>query len=170
MPIKTKKSVLGSAISYPGICNTINSFNPFIRQYHNKPCPTLWRNIESSVNTLSPRQNGRHFADDIFKCIFTKEMFLYWLEFYWSVFQSVQLNTRQYLLMYCLGAEQATINYLKQCRPSFLTNTCEVDIFHTKHVFVPDNMIQMMQWGMHRCLLMLTIAGTTSLTYLTTMM
>ena len=25
------------------------------------------------VNTLMPRQNGRHFADDIFKCIFFKE-------------------------------------------------------------------------------------------------
>ena len=24
-------------------------------------------------NTLMPRQNGRHFADDIFKCIFVKE-------------------------------------------------------------------------------------------------
>ena len=25
------------------------------------------------INTLSPRQNGRHFADDIFKCIFLNE-------------------------------------------------------------------------------------------------
>ena len=25
------------------------------------------------VNTLGPRQNGRHFADDIFKCIFVNE-------------------------------------------------------------------------------------------------
>ena len=25
------------------------------------------------VNTLGPRQNGRHFADDIFKCIFLNE-------------------------------------------------------------------------------------------------
>ena len=25
------------------------------------------------INTLRPRQNGRHFADDIFKCIFLKE-------------------------------------------------------------------------------------------------
>ena len=24
-------------------------------------------------NTLRPRQNGRHFADDIFKCIFLNE-------------------------------------------------------------------------------------------------
>ena len=27
------------------------------------------------VNTLRPRQNGRHFADDIFKCIFLNENF-----------------------------------------------------------------------------------------------
>ena len=26
-----------------------------------------------SVNTLRPRQNGRHFADDIFKCLFVNE-------------------------------------------------------------------------------------------------
>ena len=25
------------------------------------------------VSTLRPRQNGRHFADDIFKCIFMNE-------------------------------------------------------------------------------------------------
>ena len=25
------------------------------------------------VNTLRPRQNGRHFADDMFKCIFLNE-------------------------------------------------------------------------------------------------
>ena len=29
--------------------------------------------VWSSVNTLSPRQNGRHFANDTFKCIFLKE-------------------------------------------------------------------------------------------------
>ena len=33
--------------------------------YHIPPGP--W------VNTLRPRQNGRHFADDIFKCIFLNE-------------------------------------------------------------------------------------------------
>ena len=29
--------------------------------------------VDSSVNTLRPRQNGRHFADDISKCIFLNE-------------------------------------------------------------------------------------------------
>ena len=33
------------------------------------PVGCQWRNI----NTLWPRQNGRHFADDIFKCIFLNE-------------------------------------------------------------------------------------------------
>ena len=27
-------------------------------------------NSRASLNTLGPRQNGRHFANDIFKCIF----------------------------------------------------------------------------------------------------
>ena len=27
----------------------------------------------TAINTLKPRQNGRHFADDIFKCIFLNE-------------------------------------------------------------------------------------------------
>ena len=27
----------------------------------------------NNINTLSPRQNGHHFSDDIFKCIFLNE-------------------------------------------------------------------------------------------------
>ena len=30
-------------------------------------------NVSSIINTLRPRQDGRHFADDIFKCIFLNE-------------------------------------------------------------------------------------------------
>ena len=29
--------------------------------------------VMQNINTLTPRQNGRHFADDIFKCIFLNE-------------------------------------------------------------------------------------------------
>ena len=31
------------------------------------------RNTDSTVNTLRPRQNGRHFPDDVFNCIFLNE-------------------------------------------------------------------------------------------------
>ena len=33
----------------------------------------IFTKINLLVNTLRPRQNGRHFADDIFKCIFLNE-------------------------------------------------------------------------------------------------
>ena len=38
-------------------------------------------NYDIEVNTLRPRQNGHHFADDIFKCIFIYEKFciLLWI-------------------------------------------------------------------------------------------
>ena len=38
----------------------------------NQTCGSL-RPETSFINTLRPRQNGRHFADDIFKCIFLNE-------------------------------------------------------------------------------------------------
>ena len=43
-----------------------------------KPMKTLWFACQlifilEWVNTLGPRQNGRHFADDIFKCIFMNQ-------------------------------------------------------------------------------------------------
>ena len=34
---------------------------------------TRHANVSKHLNTLRPRQNGRHFADDIFKCIFLNE-------------------------------------------------------------------------------------------------
>ena len=32
-----------------------------------------YKTSQSGLNTLRPRQNGRHFPDDIFKCIFLNE-------------------------------------------------------------------------------------------------
>ena len=43
------------------------------------PCPLCnhcllhWVHCTTYLNTLSPRQNGRHFPDNIFKCIFLNE-------------------------------------------------------------------------------------------------
>ena len=51
------------------------------------------------LNTLRPRQNGRHFADDIFKRIFLKEnvkMSEFRLKFHWSLFIRVQLTIFQH--------------------------------------------------------------------------
>ena len=37
---------------------------------------TAW-NGNSFVNSSPPEQNGRHFADDIFRCIFMKKKFVF---------------------------------------------------------------------------------------------
>ena len=57
---------------------TLWDCNPFIPPTicHDNPgaclwIPTAW--LSKNVNTLRPRQTGRHFADDIFKCIFLNE-------------------------------------------------------------------------------------------------
>ena len=36
--------------------------------------------INACVNSSFPGQNGRHFADDIFGCIFMNEMFFVWIK------------------------------------------------------------------------------------------
>ena len=51
--------------------------------------PDVWHVIVGSVITLRPRQNGRHFADDIFKCIFINENVWFPIKFHWSSFLGV---------------------------------------------------------------------------------
>ena len=38
------------------------------------------------INTLRPRGNGRHFADDNFKCISLNENFEFWIKLHWNRF------------------------------------------------------------------------------------
>ena len=47
-------------------------------------------------NTLRPRQDGRHFPDDIFKCIFWMKMYEFPLKFHWSLFPKVRLTIFQH--------------------------------------------------------------------------
>ena len=53
---------------------------------------TFWR----CFNTLRPSQNGRHFPDDIFKCIFSwTKMYKFRSRFHWNLFARVQLTIFQ---------------------------------------------------------------------------
>ena len=51
--------------------------------------------ICSCINTLRPRQDGHHFPDDIFKCIFLIEMYKFRLRFHSRLFLRVQLRIFQ---------------------------------------------------------------------------
>ena len=66
----------------------------------------------ASINILSPRQNGRHFPDDIFKCIFLNE-------YVWIAIQISLKFAPKDLIDLIPGlvqimADQATSHYLNQ--------------------------------------------------------
>ena len=54
---------------------------------------SLWHCL---FNSLRPKRNRRHFADDIFKCIFVMKMYCLRLKFHWSLFPRVQLRVFQH--------------------------------------------------------------------------
>ena len=48
------------------------------------------------LNSSSSGQNGRHFADDIFKCFIWMKSFIFRFEIHWSLFTRVQLTIFQH--------------------------------------------------------------------------
>ena len=54
--------------------------------------------------THPPGQNGRRFADDIFRCIFVNENFIVWFKFHWSMFLRDQLTIIKHEFRWWLGA------------------------------------------------------------------
>ena len=111
------KSQLGHEISYDGSdaiakmryvrletaftwCYRCNEF-PWIANYRvQRLAPCTWSAalgekslVLGSLNTLRPRQNGRHFAEDIFSNIFMNEKFCILIK---SLFLRVQLRITQH--------------------------------------------------------------------------
>ena len=50
-----------------------------------------------TLSSAPTGQNARHFAEDIFRCIFEKKNCVFWLKLHWSLFLKVQLTTSHYL-------------------------------------------------------------------------
>ena len=55
-----------------------------------------WAN-ELTANTLRPRQSCRNFADNIFKCHFSMNIFVFWLKFHWNLFWRIQFTMHVYI-------------------------------------------------------------------------
>ena len=54
--------------------------------------PSAWPRPVMPFNTLRPRQNGRHFPDDIFKCIFLFENVWIWINISLKFVHKVRIN------------------------------------------------------------------------------
>ena len=80
--------------------------------------------VSDAINTLRPRQNGRHFVDDIFYRIFLNERFKFSLKFHWNLFPKVQWTINQHWITWWFGGDQATSHYLNQWWFILLTHIC----------------------------------------------
>ena len=65
------------------------------------------------MNSLRPRQNGRHFPENIF-IFLERKMYEFRLQFHWSLFLRVQFTIFQHRFKYWLCTDQATSPYLNQ--------------------------------------------------------
>ena len=71
--------------------------------------------IVGPINTLRPRQNGRHFPDDIFKWIFVNEIYEFRLISHWSLCSySGVLNSQTRLIIYAVRKRCRMFFYLLQ--------------------------------------------------------
>ena len=77
-----------------------------------------------SVKTLSPRQNERHFADDIFKCIFLNENIWISIKISLKFIPKCPINNIPALVSIMAWRRQATSHYLNQWWSSQLTHIC----------------------------------------------
>ena len=73
-------------------------------------------------NSSPPGQNGRHFADDIFKCMNEKLRILIRVSL--KFVPKGPINNKSALVQVMAWAEQATSHYLKKCLLSSLTHIC----------------------------------------------
>ena len=84
-----------------------------------------WTNDDQEHHGII-KQNGRHFAVDIFTMHFLEWMkkIIFWFKFHWKFFRYMQLSIIQHWFRKWLDAKQATSQYRNQWRCSLLTHVC----------------------------------------------
>ena len=101
------------ALMFSLICTWINGWvnnreAGDLRPHHGNDCchellkktrNCIWLNYPYFINSSPPGQNGRHFTNDIFGCIFVNEKFCILIsrfKFHWSLFLRVQCTISQH--------------------------------------------------------------------------
>ena len=82
-------SVLYGMIFTAGIMSGWPCSLPLITSHLSSWWGNLWSEHYWSINTLRPRQDGRHFPDGIFNCIFLNENGWIPMKFRWNLFNNI---------------------------------------------------------------------------------
>ena len=76
----------------------------------------------SAFNVLRLEQNGKHFGDIFFECIFLEFFFFSFDSNFTGLFPTAQLTVDKHWFRYWLGTEQVTSHYLNQQWSSSLSD------------------------------------------------
>ena len=85
--------------------------------------PEIWINWVL-INILRPKQDGRHFADNISNAFSSMKIAAFWFKFHWNMLARAQLTIIQHCFRQWLGTEHATSHYLNQCWPRLVPHIC----------------------------------------------
>ena len=91
----------------------------FLWQISSKECT-----CNSSIKSLRPRQNGSHFADDIFKCIFLNENIWVSLEIFPKFVPEVRINNIPALVPIMAWCRSGDKSLSEPMMVSLLTHIC----------------------------------------------
>ena len=86
------------------------------------------------LNTLRLRQDGHHFADDIFNCVVLNEKVFRLIKISLKiVFMRIQLMINQHWFRWWLDTEEVTSHYLNQRWPGLQIHMCITQPWWVKH-------------------------------------
>ena len=100
-------------------------------------------------NTLRPRQNGRHFADDIFKCIFLNEKFGIWNKISLKFVPKGQINNVPSLVQIMAWRRPGDKPLSEPMVVRSLTHICVTQHQWVKCIFSKEKIFQFkLHWGL----------------------
>ena len=108
----------------PFICYDASVWTPFFG-FH-ELANAIKRVSMNHFNSLRPRQNGRHFADDIFKCIFLNENVWIPIEMSLKVVSKSQINNIPALVQIMAWRRSSDKPFSEPINVSLLTHICVI--------------------------------------------
>ena len=94
------------------------------------------RNSNISINASPPEQNGRHFADDIFRCIFVNEIHCISIKISLGSVPKSPIDNHPALVWIMAWHQIGANHYLNQCWPSSPTHICGTRVDESNTNFV----------------------------------
>ena len=83
--------IISAETTVLSLCTQNHILNEYLAARYNIIC-NISHKTSLLSNILRPRQNVRHFPDEIFKCISWKKIYAFRLKFHWCLFLRAQLT------------------------------------------------------------------------------